>query len=182
MLNSFYPDDYITSVYDVDFDALFAEGYRVVLFDVDNTLVPHNAPCDDRSVGFFNALKSIGFKTAMISNNGEPRVKTFCEGVKGDGYLYKAGKPKATAYLKALDMFGVNKNQAIFCGDQIFTDILGAKNAGIRTIMVKPVLKWKEEPQIVLKRFLEAIVLFFYGRYVNRNGASKPVPLKEREA
>lgn len=181
MFKVFFPDDYITSVYDVDFGALFSDGYRVVMFDVDNTLVPHNAPCDKRSIDFFNLLNSLGYKTVMISNNGESRVKTFCEGVSGDAYLYKAGKPKPTAYLKALSMFDVDRNQAIFCGDQIFTDILGAKNAGIRTIMVKPVLKWHEEPQIILKRFLEAIVLFFYGRYVNRNGANMPVPLKERE-
>ena len=52
----------------------------------------------------------------------------------------------------------------IFVGDQIFTDVYGANLAGIRTILVKPIHP-KEEIQIVLKRYLEKIVLFFYARY-----------------
>lgn len=178
MLNSLFPDDYISSIYDVDFQILFDEGYRVVLFDVDNTLVPHNAPADDRSKNFFTYLKNTGFKTALISNNAEPRVKLFCEDVCADGYQFKANKPSAKSYISAIDTFGFSKSQAIFVGDQIFTDILGAKNAGIRTIMVAPILKWKEEIQIILKRFLEAIVLVFYKKYVRKHGAAKPVPFK----
>jgi len=27
---------------------LYEEGYRGVIFDIDNTLVPHGAPADDR--------------------------------------------------------------------------------------------------------------------------------------
>ncbi|MBQ8547923.1 MAG: HAD hydrolase-like protein, partial [Lachnospiraceae bacterium] len=46
-------------------------------------------------------------------------------------------------------------------GDQIFTDMWGANRAGIYTILVKPIGK-KEEIQIVLKRYLEKVVLYFY--------------------
>lgn len=177
MFNSFFPDDYISSVYDIDFEKMYSSGYNLVLFDIDNTLVAHNAPADSRAESFFSELKRIGFKTAMLSNNGEPRVKTFCEAVGADGYEYKSGKPSTKAYLHAVEMYGTGIHNTIFIGDQIFTDILGAKHSGIRNIMVEPVLKWKEEPQIVLKRFLEAIVLFFYKRHVNKFGANNPVPL-----
>ena len=56
----------------------------------------------------------------------------------------------------------VDKEHTIFIGDQILTDVWGANNAGIRSVLVKPVLKWHEEPQIVLKRFLEYIILLPY--------------------
>ena len=46
-------------------------------------------------------------------------------------------------------------------GDQLFTDVYGAKRAGMPTILVKPIHP-KEEIQIVLKRYLEKIVLYFY--------------------
>ena len=55
------------------------------------------------------------------------------------------------------------KDNTLFVGDQLFTDVWGAKRTGIKSILVKPIHP-KEEIQIVLKRYLEKIVLFFYKR------------------
>ena len=41
MLERFYPGEYVDSTYAIDFDRLYEEGYRGVIFDIDNTLVPH---------------------------------------------------------------------------------------------------------------------------------------------
>ena len=84
-----YPRDYVESTYDIDFQKLYAEGYRGVIFDVDNTLVPHNAPADERAKAFFKELNDIGFKALLLSNNKEPRVKTFKEAVEYCTYIYK---------------------------------------------------------------------------------------------
>ena len=62
-----------------------------------------------------------------------------------------------------MERLGTDKENTLFVGDQLFTDIWGAKKAGIRTFLVKPIHP-KEEIQIVLKRYLEKIVLFFYRR------------------
>ena len=62
---------------------------------------------------------------------------------------------------------GTDKADTYFVGDQIFTDVWGANRAGIKSILVKPIDK-HEEIQIVLKRYLESIVLFFYKRYMKR--------------
>ena len=67
----------------------------------------------------------------------------------------------AEADKKAMELLGTNTENTIFIGDQLFTDIYGAKRAGIRNILVKPIDP-KEEIQIVLKRYLEKIVLYFY--------------------
>jgi predicted HAD superfamily phosphohydrolase YqeG len=56
---------------------------------------------------------------------------------------------------------GTDKDTTLFVGDQLFTDVFGANRTGIRTILVKP-MNPKEEIQIVLKRYLERIVLYFY--------------------
>ena len=68
--------------------------------------------------------------------------------------IYKAGKPNPANYKKAMEELGTDTGNTIFVGDQIFTDIYGAKRAGIRSILVKPIHP-KEEIQIVLKRYLE---------------------------
>lgn len=40
-MEKFYPDEYLDSTYEIDFDELYAQGYRGVIFDIDNTLVRH---------------------------------------------------------------------------------------------------------------------------------------------
>ena len=64
---------------------------------------------------------------------------------------------------------GTTTENTLFVGDQLFTDVWGAKRAGMHTILVKPIHP-KEEIQIVLKRYLEKIVLFFYHRECRRKG------------
>ena len=155
-----YPREYINSTYEIDFDKLYKQGYRGIIFDIDNTLVPHGAPADERAISLFTHLKEIGFSCMLLSNNKEPRVKMFNDAVDVD-YIYKAGKPRPSGYKKAMHRLGTTTDNTLFVGDQIFTDIVGANLAGIRTILVKPIHP-KEEIQIVLKRFLEKPILAFY--------------------
>ena len=63
MLETFYPDKYVDSAYELPFEELYEKGYRGIIFDVDNTLVPHGAPADERSIELFERLRAIGFST-----------------------------------------------------------------------------------------------------------------------
>ncbi len=162
IFQKFYPDEYVDSAYEIDFEKLYGQGYRGILFDIDNTLVPHGAPADDRSIALFRRLKELGYGIMLLSNNKEPRVKMFNDAV-GAEYIHKAGKPGVVNYYKAMERLHTSKQNTLFIGDQLFTDIWGAKKAGIRTFLVKPIHP-KEEIQIVLKRYLEKIVLHFYQR------------------
>ncbi|MEY8391408.1 YqeG family HAD IIIA-type phosphatase [Lachnospiraceae bacterium] len=162
MLEKFYPDEYLDSAYQIEFDRLYQEGYRGIIFDVDNTLVPHGAPADERARKLFIHLRKLGYQCCLLSNNKEPRVKMFNDAVQAQ-YIFKAGKPRISGYERAMEQMGTNKKNTLFVGDQIFTDVYGANRAGIHTILTKPIHP-KEEIQIVLKRYLERIVLFFYQR------------------
>lgn len=162
MFDTFFPDKYVTSTYVIDFEKLYENGFRGLVFDIDNTLVPHGAPADKRAIKLFERLKAIGFRCCLISNNQEPRVKMFNEPIQVD-YVFDAHKPSRKNYLKAMEIMGTDKNTTVFIGDQLFTDVWGAKRSGIPSILVKPIHP-KEEIQIVLKRYLEKIVLYFYKR------------------
>lgn len=164
MLQRFYPDNEADSAYDIDYEALYRKGCRGVIFDIDNTLVPHGAPADERAVRLFERLREMGFGTMLLSNNKEPRVKMFHDGV-GSPYIFKAGKPGRRGYEAAMERMGTTPRTTVFVGDQLFTDVWGAKKAGIVTYLVRPIHP-KEEIQIVLKRFLERIVLYFYHRKI----------------
>ena len=160
MFNKFFPDEYMASTYVISFEKLYKEGYRGVIFDIDNTLVPHGAPADERAKKLFARLEKLGFQSCLLSNNQEPRVKMFNQDIQTN-YIYNAHKPSTKNYVKAMEKMGTDKENTLFVGDQLFTDVWGAKRAGIRNILVKPIHP-KEEIQIVLKRYLERIVLFFY--------------------
>lgn len=162
MLERFYPDYEADSAYDIDYKSLYEEGRRGIIFDIDNTLVPHGAPADERSRLLFDRIHQLGYATLLLSNNKEPRVKSFAEQVNCP-YLFKAGKPGRAGYLKAMELMGTNPSNTLFVGDQLFTDVWGAKRVGITTYLTRPIHP-KEEIQIVLKRKLERIVLFFYHR------------------
>lgn len=160
MLKQFFPDDYIASTYKIPFEKLYEEGIRGVIFDIDNTLVPHGAPADDRAKKLFLKLKKLGYECCLLSNNQETRVKMFNEEI-GVHYIFNAHKPSVKNYEKAMRLMGTDKKTTLFVGDQLFTDVWGAKRCGIRNILVRPIHP-KEEIQIVLKRYLEKIVLHFY--------------------
>lgn len=163
MLQRFYPDHDVDSAYEIDYQALYEQGYRGIIFDIDNTLVPHGAPADERAVALFRGLHEIGYATLLLSNNKPPRVEPFAEAVKAL-YICKANKPARAGYQAAMEKMGTDAHTTLFVGDQLFTDVWGAGRAGIETYLVKPIHP-KEEIQIVLKRRLEWIVLFFYRRY-----------------
>ena len=158
-----YPGEWKKTAYGIDYRGWYEKGKRALLFDIDNTLVRHGAPADEKAVSLFAELHEIGYRTCLISNNKEPRVRSFAESV-GAQYLWKAGKPSPRGYEAACAMMHVTPEQTLFVGDQLFTDVWGANRAGIDSILVDPIHP-KEEIQIVLKRRLEWFVLKSYARH-----------------
>ena len=149
--SSFYPSYSIASVYDLDFQKLYEKGYRALFFDIDNTLVLHDAPAEEETKAFFERLREIGFKTAILSNNGKERVEQFASKVGAMYYREHAGKPSAKAYLDAAEALDTDRKKCLFFGDQIFT------------VLVRPMGREKYF-HIVLKRMLEKPFLFLYKR------------------
>ena len=167
MFEMFFPDAYVASTYVIPFEKLYEEGYRGVIFDIDNTLVPHDSPADDRAKKMFARLKELGYECCLLSNNQEPRVKMFNQDIQVN-YIFDAHKPSRKNYQKAMEKMGTTLDTTLFVGDQLFTDVWGAKRTGIRNFLVKPIHP-KEEIQIVLKRKLEKIVLYFYKKQKKNN-------------
>lgn len=160
MFQTFFPDEYLDSAYQVDYESLYERGYRGIIFDIDNTLVPHGAPADQRAEQLFKRLKEIGFSCCLLSNNQYSRVSSFNKNIQVH-FIEDAHKPSRKNYLKAMDLMRTDLERTVFIGDQLFTDVYGAKRTGMHNILVKPIHP-KEEIQIVLKRKLEKIVLYFY--------------------
>ena len=161
-ISKLYPCQRIESVYGFDFEAAKSKGIKALFFDIDNTLVPHDAPADERSRGLMAVLRHKGFSLGLVSNNREPRVKSFAESCGGLEYVFLSGKPKPDGYLRLCERLSVKPDQVFFFGDQLFTDIWGANNAGIESILVEPIDKNTDIPRIRIKRWLEKPILCLY--------------------
>ena len=172
MFERLYPDEWIGSTYEIDFEKYYEDGYKGIIFDIDNTLVPHGADADDRAVALFQHLKSIGFDICLLSNNKRARVKRFNKDVNVK-YIFKAQKPYSRNYYAAAMKMHFSVKSVLCVGDQLFTDIYGGNLAGINTILVNPINR-HEEIQIVLKRVLERFVLHFYKKKLKAEGKSWP--------
>ena len=170
-MNLLYPKEEHDSIYDIPFERLYDDGLQGVIFDIDNTLVPHGAPADDKVIDFFDRLHRKGIKTCLLSNNKDVRVSPFAYKVRSM-YVCNVTKPQKSAYKKALEKLDTDIDKTIYIGDQIFTDILGANRMNIYSILVKPISP-KEEIQIRLKRILEKIILFFYHQSIRRENGNK---------
>ncbi|MBR0163747.1 MAG: YqeG family HAD IIIA-type phosphatase [Lachnospiraceae bacterium] len=160
----------VASAEDVPYEALYERGFRLVILDIDNTIVPHDAPADEHATALFYRIHASGLRSVVISNNNRARVQPFAEAV-GTHFICKAGKPKSGAYQKAMAKYGVTRQETFAVGDQIFTDQWGAMAAGIRMILVSPIDP-AERQSIVFKRKLERPLLWIYRRVMKKNGTT----------
>ena len=178
MFKLFYPYEYVDSVFSIDYNQLYNMGYRGLIFDIDNTLVHHGDNSTEEIDELFKTIQNIGFKTLLLSNNNEERVKRFLSNIDSL-YICDAEKPKTTNYLKAIEMMNVKKEETLFIGDQIFTDILGANKSGIANILVK-FIRNENETKIGKRRQVEKIILKMYQR--NRTFQNKLGNIIKKEA
>lgn len=128
------------SIYDISGEALARRGIRLLLADLDNTLVPYGVPLPDQKLlNWLDELHAYGVTLFLLSNNRhENRPRIFAEGLDVP-YIGHAGKPKTRSFYRAMEQMRVTAAQTAIVGDQIFTDVLGGNRAGVATILVKPI-------------------------------------------
>ena len=171
MLSKFYPYSYEKSVFAIDYIKLYTMGYRGLIFDIYNTLVHHGDDSNEDVERLFSYLDQIGFKSILLSNNSESRIQRFNKKLSLP-YIYEADKPNPDGFLRAVTLLGEDNNHIICVGDQIFSDILGANRARLKSILVE-YIKHPSQTKIGLKRSLEKVILGLYKRnkkYFNRLG------------
>ncbi len=128
------------TIYDLTGEALERRGIRLLLADLDNTLVPYGVPLpDQRLKDWRDELAAHGVTLFILSNNRhEHRPRVFSEGLDVP-FIGHAGKPKTPSFYAAMERMGVTKEQTAIVGDQVFTDVLGGNRAGVTTILVRPI-------------------------------------------
>ncbi len=139
MLNNFMPDYMFEKFDDVTPEFLREQNIEFLLIDIDNTLAPYEEPVpNDRVVEWFKLLGQNGIKSVLVSNNHAPRVELFNKDL-GLPAFADCKKPSPKRLRKYADAVGAVNSRTAALGDQIFTDVWGAKKMGARAILVPPI-------------------------------------------
>ncbi|MDD2213606.1 MAG: YqeG family HAD IIIA-type phosphatase [Oscillospiraceae bacterium] len=148
------PDAYYSSIYTISWPALRQKGYRLILLDIDNTLMPHGRHEATPAVRqLLSDLKAAGLVPVILSNAQTKRAATVGNPLQVLT-VGNAGKPGTRGIRQACRETGLTAAQAVLIGDQLFTDMLAGWRGGCRTILVRR-LSATEPWYIHLKRLLE---------------------------
>lgn len=171
-VENYMPDFILEKAYDVSVEDLQRHQIQTVFVDLDNTLIAWNQPDGTPEMRqWLEELKTAGIHVVVVSNNKYERVKRAVEPFGIDFEAF-AMKPFTFGLDRAMKRFGVKKEQAVMIGDQLMTDIRAAKRAGIRSILVKPLVqtdsintqinRWRERR--ILKKIAAQYGAFGYKR------------------
>jgi len=134
-----YPEAYLENILEIDVAFLSEKGIKGLILDVDNTLIDLDKKMLPGTVVWANKLKSAGIKLCILSNsNKKDKVKKVASDLDIP-YFYFGKKPLKGGFKKILNLFELSAHEIGVVGDQIMTDIIGARRCKMYPILVKPI-------------------------------------------
>ena len=155
MFGVFCPDYRVKSIYDISAKWLKRNDYEKIVVDVDNTLISRDKSLvGPRAINWIRSMQQQRVNVALITNNNGERI----DGIMRQcavGCIKRAGKPLPFCYKQIVKAFGGGK--IMFVGDQLLTDVLGAKFSNHPVILVES-LGGKEHWITRIMRKLEKLI------------------------
>ena len=156
------PDIKLHGITDITVEILNKYDIKALLLDVDNTMSTHHGTIlTDGLLEWIAYMQQNGIKLIVVSNSKRWRVEPFA-GRIGLPFVSLACKPLPNGYLRGAKALGEKRKNVAIVGDQIFTDILGGKAVGVKTILLTPI-KPEDGWSFKLRRRIEKILYKKYG-------------------
>lgn len=125
-------------VTDITLEILRSLGTDAILLDVDNTLAPPTSKIPYEGVQeWIDTIKAGGIRIVICSNNYRKRIKPFADSV-GLECVAMSLKPLPFGFIRAKRKLNEKPRSVVVVGDQIYTDVLGANLAGMKSILLLP--------------------------------------------
>lgn len=154
---SLRPDFCAPRLADVPLTAL--GGARVLLLDADNTLAPwRGAVPDPAAARWVESAKAAGFRLCIASNSDAERLRPLEEAL-GIPAFPRAGKPLPSGLRRIAREMGAAPDACALIGDQLLTDVLAARLAGMRAVLLEPLDPSQEFTGTRVNRVPERILL-----------------------
>ncbi|PJN61683.1 hypothetical protein PAEAM_12420 [Paenibacillus sp. GM1FR] len=159
MFKMLMPKLRVDTVFDINLEELYAQGYRGIITDLDNTLVGAKAPdATPELIEWFARVKEAGFKLMIVSNNNLNRVSLFATPLDIQ-FVHSARKPSNVPFRRAMKMMELSPENTIVVGDQMLTDVYGGNRMGLYTVLVLPISIGDEGFMTRFNRRVERIAL-----------------------
>lgn len=169
MLERFFPQIYVKSIFELPLEDLKNRGIKAIYFDIDNTIAPYDQPePDPESLAFLRELMARGFHVGLLSNNHGERIRVFNRRLGAEA-VSDAGKPGFAKLKESMKRLGVTEAETALVGDQAFTDVYCANRAGVLSVLTAPVCG-RDQWITKVKRPLEKPVLKAYFKRSGQNG------------
>lgn len=140
-IDDYRPTYVVEAVYDLKVEDLLENNIHAILVDLDNTLIAWNNPEGTAEVRYWlDKMTAADIAVVVVSNNKESRVEKAVSKF-GVDFVSRAMKPFAFGINKVIERYGFNPEEVIMVGDQLMTDIRASHRAGIRSVLVKPIVK-----------------------------------------
>lgn len=153
------PDYNLKCIYDIDLEELKSRGIKVIMFDLDSTLmISKSGMLLDETREWLNKVQQ-DFKVVVISNNYSEEYLDKARAVCDFRVIGSARKPDPTVMQSYLDEIGVEPCCAVMVGDRPLTDILGGKRLGCTTILVDSINAENENLPTRFVRWLERLTI-----------------------
>lgn len=158
-LNYFRPNIFVNSIEEINIDNFRQQGFRMVICDLDNTLVPHFTKIPTKqALDFVKKIQEQGLLFIVVSNNTKKRVSEFCNILRPNDFVYNAKKPFIGKVKKIMHKYNVNKEDIIFIGDQVVTDIWVANRIQCKSILTLPIVSSAKEKNGWLLNLLDKYI------------------------
>ena len=153
------PTSFSARIHDISLDLLLRDGIRGIIVDLDNTLVGYKAAGPDQEVAdWIGKALERGIKVAVVTNNATQWARNVAKELQVP-CIHDARKPSPKGFLQALKVLDTPKDATVLVGDQLFTDVLGAKLFGMKVILTEPLVT-REQWWMRALRFFERIMLY----------------------
>ncbi|MGM0215683.1 YqeG family HAD IIIA-type phosphatase [Enterococcus sp. AZ109] len=158
MLDKYKPTWMVDAIYQITPEQLQKQGVKAVLTDLDNTLIAWDNPDGTKELlDWLKVMDEANIPVVVVSNNKASRVARAVQQFRLD-FVSRAMKPFSAGIKSAQQKLGVSSNEVIMIGDQIMTDIRGANAAGIRSVLVRPIVN-TDGKSTQINRFFERKIM-----------------------
>lgn len=141
MFKSFIPFGHAQNIYEIPIDFYKKLGVKVLMMDLDNTLDSYKLSIPtERAAKYVEEIKNSGIRPIVVSNNRGKRVKSYADAL-GIEYINSARKPFPNALNRVIKEKEINRDELLFVGDQMMTDVLATHFAHVRIILTEKLVK-----------------------------------------
>lgn len=174
-INYLKPSAYVTSIKEIDLESLKEQGIKLIICDLDNTLVPHFTKFPTKqAIEFVKEVKEVGFDFVLVSNNTSKRVSFFAEKLNLDNYISNAKKPFPKVIKKSIEKMNVSPQETVIIGDMLITDTLAANFVHAESILVQPLI----DPERTMDKLLSLAEKIVFKRLAKNNLIVKSETIK----